>query len=264
MWRMNCERLMEYDGTIATMEEENGRLKARIAELEAPPHPITEAPPVTAVESHVSHHGSVGFHRGPQVSLERDQALGAGTMSHASVERDPALGVRPAFHATTGLRPTSPVGGTARKTGQLNESVHGRHGKQPIVDSARPSSVSGGGLYCDPDCGGPQPHRGKAPPVDSFVGESPDILFDDWYPALQRAAEWNGWSRSETLIQLAGHLRGRALQEWGLLSASDKSMLEHAVTAMRNRLDPSSQPGSCGSGLPSCNAATGRTCCRLH
>ena len=64
--------------------------------------------------------------------------------------------------------------------------------------------------------------RGKAPPVDSFNGESPDIPFEDWLPALQRAAEWNGWSKSKTFIQLAGHLRGRALQEWGLLSARER------------------------------------------
>lgn len=58
------------------------------------------------------------------------------------------------------------------------------------------------------------PRRGKAPPVDSFSGETPDITFDDWLPALQRAAECNQWTDQETLIQLAGHLRGRALQEW--------------------------------------------------
>ena len=49
--------------------------------------------------------------------------------------------------------------------------------------------------------------RGKAPPVDSFSGESPDIPFEDWLPALQRAAEWNGWSKSETLIQLGALTR---------------------------------------------------------
>ena len=85
------------------------------------------------------------------------------------------------------------------------------------------------------------PRRGKAPPVDSFSGESPDMLFEDWLPTLQRAAEWNRWSQRETLIQLAGHLRGRALQEWGLLSALEKSSLEEATAAMRNRLDPSSR-----------------------
>ena len=73
------------------------------------------------------------------------------------------------------------------------------------------------------------------------MGESLDVLFEDWLPALQRAAEWNGWSNGETLIQLAGHLRGRALQEWGLLSSHDKSTLDRAISALRNRLDPCSR-----------------------
>jgi hypothetical protein len=73
--------------------------------------------------------------------------------------------------------------------------------------------------------------RGRAPPVDQFDGES-DILFEDWMPGLLRAAEWNDWSEHETLIQLAGHLRGRALQEWGLLTAREKkSLLYKRVSA---------------------------------
>ena len=39
-------------------------------------------------------------------------------------------------------------------------------------------------------------------------------------PLLQRAADWNEWSESEIHIQLAGHLRGRALQEWNLLDGN--------------------------------------------
>ena len=59
--------------------------------------------------------------------------------------------------------------------------------------------------------------RGKAPPVDPFTGEDPEIRLDDWLPSLERAATWNEWTEEEHLLQLAGHLRGRALQEWGLL-----------------------------------------------
>ena len=39
--------------------------------------------------------------------------------------------------------------------------------------------------------------RGKAPPVDSFTGEDPEIRLEDWLPALQRASEWNGWSNAD-------------------------------------------------------------------
>lgn len=59
---------------------------------------------------------------------------------------------------------------------------------------------------------------------------------------MLRAAEWNDWSEREILIQLAGHLRGRALQEWGLITAHERKSLEEATAVLRTRLDPSSQP----------------------
>lgn len=36
--------------------------------------------------------------------------------------------------------------------------------------------------------------RGKAPPVDAFSGETTGISFDDCYPSLRRAADWNQWT----------------------------------------------------------------------
>ena len=83
--------------------------------------------------------------------------------------------------------------------------------------------------------------RGKAPPVDPFSGDTADTTFEDWLPALQRAAEWNQWSDQEMLIQLAGHLRGRALQEWTLLRNAEKESWPAAVSALRSRLDPGSK-----------------------
>ncbi len=65
--------------------------------------------------------------------------------------------------------------------------------------------------------------RGKAP------AGNPDVRFEDWLPTLKRASKWNRWSEEESLLQLAGHLRGKALQEWNLLSA---------VEAIRRRIDP--------------------------
>jgi len=64
---------------------------------------------------------------------------------------------------------------------------------------------------------GPRPvhHRkGKAPPapVDRFSGDDPTLQFEDWLPGLQRAADWYAWTEAEHLLQLAGHLRGQALQ----------------------------------------------------
>ena len=83
--------------------------------------------------------------------------------------------------------------------------------------------------------------RGKAPPVDAFTGEDPESRLDDWLPTLKRAAHWNGWTEDDLFIQLAGHLKGRALQEWNLLSDSEKETYELATTTLRSRLDPGSK-----------------------
>lgn len=83
--------------------------------------------------------------------------------------------------------------------------------------------------------------RGKAPPVDQYTGEDPEIHFDDWLPALQRAACWNSWTDEETLIQLAGHLRGKALQEWNLLLETDKATFEKVVAVLGEVLGPGSK-----------------------
>ena len=52
---------------------------------------------------------------------------------------------------------------------------------------------------------------GKAPPIDEFTREDSRVTFDDWLPTLERAATWIGWTQEERLMQLAGHLRARAL-----------------------------------------------------
>ena len=77
-----------------------------------------------------------------------------------------------------------------------------------------------------------KPRRGKAPPVDPFSGESDEVQLDDWLPALERAASWNEWSEEDRLLQLAGHLRKKALQEWGLIEESNKKTFKDAVNAL--------------------------------
>ena len=74
--------------------------------------------------------------------------------------------------------------------------------------------------------------------MDSYSGETTGLTFDDWFPSLQRASDWNQSSDEEALVQLAGHLRGRALQEWTLLRATEKESLD---AALRSRLDPGSR-----------------------
>ena len=80
--------------------------------------------------------------------------------------------------------------------------------------------------------------QGKAPPIDPFTGENSEIRFEDWLPTLERAAAWNNWMGDELTIQLAGHLRVRALQEWNLLSTADCTTYQSAVVALRTHLDP--------------------------
>jgi len=62
--------------------------------------------------------------------------------------------------------------------------------------------------------------QGKASPIDAFTSEDAEIRFDDWLPTLERATTWNNWTESEALMQFAGYLHGRALQEWNLMSQS--------------------------------------------
>ena len=82
-----------------------------------------------------------------------------------------------------------------------------------------------------------QSWRGKAPPLDYFSSSNPEITFDDWLPSLERVAWWNKWTKEDTLIQLTGHLRGRALQEWFLLSEEDKSTWQSAIVALKSKLE---------------------------
>ena len=34
--------------------------------------------------------------------------------------------------------------------------------------------------------------RGKAPPIDAFTGDSPELRIDNWLPNLEGASLWNG------------------------------------------------------------------------
>ena len=60
-------------------------------------------------------------------------------------------------------------------------------------------------------------------PIEPFAGEGVDMLFEEWLPSFERTATWNSWGEAEKLIQLAGHLRGKALKKWSLLGTADKA-----------------------------------------
>ena len=78
--------------------------------------------------------------------------------------------------------------------------------------------------------------RGKAPPVSEFTGADPEYILDDWLPSLEHASQWKAWTEEERLMQFAGHLRGRALQEWNLLSSDEKATFDMAVKSLRSRI----------------------------
>jgi len=85
-----------------------------------------------------------------------------------------------------------------------------------------------------------RPCCGKAPPVDSSTGEDQNSMLDDWLPFLQTAATWYNWSEDEKLMQLGGHLRGKARQEWDLL-ADEKRTYSQAIQALKGKLEPTNK-----------------------
>ena len=76
--------------------------------------------------------------------------------------------------------------------------------------------------------------RGKAPPINHFTEEDPECWLDDWLPTLKRAVDWNSWTSEDVLIQLAGHLKGRALQKWNFLPDEERTEYSRATTALRS------------------------------
>ena len=86
--------------------------------------------------------------------------------------------------------------------------------------------------------GSPVLCRGKAPPIDPFAGDDKSPRFEEWLPSLERAADWNAWTDEQKLLQLAGNLRGRAVQEWSLIPAEDRTTFSDTVKSLRVRVDP--------------------------
>ena len=85
----------------------------------------------------------------------------------------------------------------------------------------------------------------KGTPIDLFTAESIGNTFDDWLYTdigeMERAAMWDGWTSDEVLMQLPGHLKGRALQEWKLITPDHKTSYQTAIKALREKLDPGNQ-----------------------
>ena len=77
--------------------------------------------------------------------------------------------------------------------------------------------------------------RGHVHPDRTRIGgEDPAVNIDDWLPSLERASTWNGWSMTEKVMQLPGYVKGRALQEWSLLSPTVQQDYTAAIEALRS------------------------------
>ena len=79
---------------------------------------------------------------------------------------------------------------------------------------------------------------GKALPVDPYTGEDIEVWWEDWLPTFERAASWNKWTDGEKVIQLAGHLKKRALMEWNSIEEADRNNYTTACKSMQTRMDP--------------------------
>ena len=127
-------------------------------------------------------------------------------------ELQTSLGRRPMGSTSVPARASS-----ARPRGSVETSAHVE--LAPVVTPGTHASVPA--------------RRGKAPPVKKFNGEDPDCLLEDWLPSLEWAGTWNAWSEEDRMIQLAGHLKGKALQEWNLLHPDQRATFTQAIEALR-------------------------------
>ena len=58
---------------------------------------------------------------------------------------------------------------------------------------------------------------------------------------LHQAVIWNNWTPEESLMQLAGYLRGKAAQVWKLLLPEEKLNYQIATRTLKERLDHGNQ-----------------------
>ncbi len=77
--------------------------------------------------------------------------------------------------------------------------------------------------------------------MSPFTSENEEVTLYEWLPSLDRAAHWNAWTEEDQLLQPAGHLRGKALQEGNLIPTESKRSLSTSVQTLKGRLDPARQ-----------------------
>ena len=234
IWSLSCEQLRLLDEEcgrcVRECDDKNREielLRSRVRELEGMPRPVTRIADVPYMPQSGTHGVMVTAATGAPIRAPIPTPVVLPASRAAPESSSTPVGRRISFtHAQTETTPTT---STPTMRAQVNDS-------SVMVDAGTctnsPRSASSSA---------PVRRPGKAPPVDSFTGEKQEVRFEDWLPTLERAATWNGWSSDEKLMQLAGHLRGKALQEWNLMSQSEKATYQAATTELTRRLDPGSR-----------------------
>ena len=232
VWAISCGQLTDFESTLTSKEEEIATLRRKVADLERQLREA-RAGTVTVLPSV------------PTATWAPPTATGApptATWAPPTATRAPptATGAPPtatwAPPTATGAPPTAtwapPTATWAPPT--ATEAPPTATGAPPTATGAPPTATR---TPPTTTRALPVTRSGKAPPVDMYSGDSYELLLDDWLPTLNRAAEWNAWSEDEKLLQLAGHLRGRAYQEWSLIDDTKKLSYDSAVEALHIRLD---------------------------
>ena len=262
LWRTNCEQLAEFDQTLLEKEEELQSLRDMLQNRCISDLSLSEPAKSESLISHLVWPTGISGTTQPLCHVT-SMSETLPTMSELSTNYLPVVltTMSRMSHGVASTHSEPAVlssGGTSRPPPQgpsgiglpvslpflVTAAVRSTTSQAPGAMSLPTSVVSSYPplLSRAPAVSTPLvQRRGKAPPIDPFTADDPEITFDDWLPTLERAAIWNGWSEEETLMQLAGYLRNRALQEWNLLSQGDCNTLKAAVKTLRAKLDAGNQ-----------------------
>lgn len=178
LWGMHCEKLAEYDELIVARGEDVRVLERQIAALgPGTSHSVPRAE---------FEHGAVMGGRAPSTcTLDR-------TGSRRGVATDDMPVTTPPHVSKELVRPSS--------RDVPRDSYHGDsdgHTERRSLSFSSPSDATAK-ITGEASPVSEGPRRGKAP-VDQFSGEVAGIGFDDWYPSLQRAANWNKWTDHDAI-----------------------------------------------------------------
>ena len=217
-WKTSCEHLAEQDAIIAAKDEEIAELRHTLSELTGggrERRDVTTHGPAVTPRAETPH------------AIEEGATCAAPTAVPLRPPGDHSIPGTP-HHTLSGAGTREPASGDTFHGSIRRETSHWTDRPPPGAIPTFPTTTTpphslthsdpSGHLHSRGHVHPDRTRRGKAPPIPFFSGEDPAVNVDDWLPSLERASTWNGWSMIEKLMQLPGYLKGRALQEWSLLS----------------------------------------------